>query len=45
MARNETSRLTISIDIDKATGKILQFNQTIGNTALNHSSSNNSIFS
>lgn len=32
MARNETSRLTISIDIDKATGKILQFNQTIGNT-------------
>lgn len=32
MARNEVSRLTISIDIDKATGKILQFNQTIGNT-------------
>ena len=32
MARNETSRLKITIDIDKATGKILQFNQTIGNT-------------
>jgi len=32
MARNETSRLKITIDIDKATGKILQFNQTLGNT-------------
>ena len=32
MARNETSRLKITIDIDKATGKILAFNQTLGNT-------------
>ena len=32
MARNEVSRLKITIDIDKATGKILQFNQTLGNT-------------
>ena len=32
MARNETSRLKITIDIDKATGKIIQFNQTLGNT-------------
>ena len=32
MARNETSRLKITIDIDKATGKILQFNQTLGKT-------------
>jgi peptidoglycan hydrolase CwlO-like protein len=30
MARNEVSRLTITIDIDKATGKITQFNQKIG---------------
>jgi len=32
MARNEISRLTISIDIDKATGKIVSFNQKIGET-------------
>ena len=32
MARNEVSRLTISIDIDKATGKITSFNQKIGET-------------
>ena len=30
MARNETSRLTITIDIDKATGKITQFTQKMG---------------
>ena len=32
MARNEVSRLKITIDIDQATGKILRFNQTIGKT-------------
>ena len=32
MARNEVSRLKITIDIDQATGKILKFNQTLGNT-------------
>ena len=32
MARNEVSRLKITIDIDQATGKILRFNQTLGDT-------------
>ena len=32
MARNEISKLTITIDIDKATGKIVSFNQKIGET-------------
>lgn len=32
MARNEISRLTITIDIDKATGKIVSLNQKLGDT-------------